>query len=239
MCWGRGGVCTQTGRGRGRGRMQGGGRTAAGDWGGELGSGGVNPGREPLATQHELMQACCDRHWPGGHSSPWVQVALTIDDAPYLGLKSRPRRAGESRLSQILDVLAQHNASGGCGTFLPLALFSLSLSLFSLSLSLSLSSYSLSLSPALSSLSAPLSSRAARKPGFCTRWMTRWLRSRLAAERGGPDWPRAFDWSGPHFVVHTLWSRPRRRSFSCPTRTARGGTRTNAPGACFPNHCVS
>lgn len=37
-------------------------------------------------------------------------MALTIDDAPYLGLKSRPRRAGESRLGEILDVLAAHQA---------------------------------------------------------------------------------------------------------------------------------
>ena len=38
------------------------------------------------------------------------RIALTIDDVPYLGHKSGPRRDGASRLAEILDVLRLHGA---------------------------------------------------------------------------------------------------------------------------------
>ena len=38
------------------------------------------------------------------------RLALTVDDAPYLGWKAGPRLNGESYLAEILDVLALHEA---------------------------------------------------------------------------------------------------------------------------------
>jgi peptidoglycan/xylan/chitin deacetylase (PgdA/CDA1 family) len=41
------------------------------------------------------------------HKKP--QLALTIDDAPYLGDKNGPRKQGESRLAEILQILKEHD----------------------------------------------------------------------------------------------------------------------------------
>jgi peptidoglycan/xylan/chitin deacetylase (PgdA/CDA1 family) len=38
------------------------------------------------------------------------KIALTIDDCPYLGNKNKPRKQGESRIAEILDVLKENNA---------------------------------------------------------------------------------------------------------------------------------
>jgi peptidoglycan/xylan/chitin deacetylase (PgdA/CDA1 family) len=48
------------------------------------------------------------QHKKGKDGKP--MIALTIDDAPYLGNKHRPRKQGESQMSEILDVLKEHNA---------------------------------------------------------------------------------------------------------------------------------